>query len=114
MVRINLHSFPFEKHLDYILAWLDLNIAMRTVCNQNPDDSLTSDVVDHHFYTGAPGWQYHYVMTTLVPADSDRDLYTCVFEASASKTAVLHYVAMYIEFENDAEAVMFKLVMSGN
>ena len=112
MVRIDLHGIRTQTSLDCWFEWLDQNIAPRTVTNQDPDEPLPSDVADHHFYTGGPGWQFHYVMTTLAPADCDRNLYECVFAAEERGPAELHYVAMYLEFESDAEAVMFKLIMN--
>jgi hypothetical protein len=117
MAKINLNTADYTRSMDEIYDWLSTNIAPRTIGDTAKDSGPDPGTEDHHYYTGGEGWQYHFVRTTLGPAEADSHLYTLVYGSVSILEPDEMFVfstAMYLEFENDAHAVMFKLALGGH
>jgi hypothetical protein len=123
MVRIDLNSFETSWNLGDIYDWCSQHIAPQTGQNADADEPMEDNCYDHHYWARGDGWSHHYVRTTLAPADDQRYLYECVLpscklpdrhaERGSTQSMGLYYEAMYLEFDNVANAVMFKLAISG-
>lgn len=113
MVKVDVTYGDYPVSMADIYDWLEENLSPRTIGAPNAEEALDEGELDHHFCIGGERWQYHFVRTTLMPADEDLYLYQSIFESTAGKPAQMFRMAMYIEFPNDADAVHFKLALGG-
>jgi hypothetical protein len=117
MVKINLMYVDYPRSMNDIYDWLSTNIAPRTLGDTAEDSGPDPGTSDHHYWTGGDGWQYHFVRTTLSPAAEDIRLYEIVYGSVSilePDEMFMYHTAMYVEFEHDSHAVMFKLALGGH
>jgi hypothetical protein len=110
MVKLSLmHADWLPIQGDVVIEWLEETLGEITVANGDPSELDPGDL-DHHFYQGNDVWQYHYIRTTLFPADEDLDVYVRKYDIDRAQT---FYTAWYITLPDEVTLVQMRLTLSG-
>lgn len=111
MVKVSLYDAPFDKflHIEPMCQWVREVLGDTTVKNMSGENVLES--IDHHYYEGNDQWQYHFVRTTLEPAEEDRHLYKVTTDRDGDNVYHEFLEALYFVLPDDTYALQMLLTL---